>query len=183
MLGQECIAKGFYHYKQPSELVSVKNYIFTRKAGKKCLLLRFSNDLSHTVDSMRFTLRQMDATGKVIDETEVAYADMDLLAGASFVSQKAIVVDEFCTDFRVYVNEIRSGRYKYTVDNGAVSVNYVKDKPSLELKGSKSEAVTKTGDAAVRFGKPGLATLLSVFGVLAMLAISVLGLLQAIGII
>ncbi|MBQ8350607.1 MAG: hypothetical protein IJY20_01000 [Clostridia bacterium] len=124
MVNDQCLAKGFYRYAQNSEFVSVKQYMFVRARGKKCLLLRFSNDMGYDVTLLRFTLVQLNADGDVIQRTPLCYNSLHVNAGTAFATQRAIVVDEACTDFKIIFHEVGSGCYRYVVKDGNVMVYY-----------------------------------------------------------
>ena len=121
---QQQISKGFYKYAQINDFITVKNYIYLRQNEKKCLLLRFANDSDFTVDSLEFVLIQLDSNGKVISKNNVIYNDMKLKSGEMYVENSAILVDEYCSDFKVVILRVLSGEYVYTLKNGRVIVNY-----------------------------------------------------------
>ena len=167
-VAQQYIAKGIYQYSQISNLVSVKNYIFLRQNGKKCLLIRFSNDLDNAVDSMEFTVIQLDSSGKVLEKTKVAYKRMNLMPGRNF-SSEGIVVNEFCTDFKVVFQSVISDRYKYVVRQGQVIVYYIKKPTEIISEGKLSYSVQNASVDQKRFGKPRLASLVAVLAIILML--------------
>lgn len=137
---QQQISKGFYRYAQISDFISVKNYIYLRQNGKKCLLLRFSNDSDFSVDSMSFALIQLDAKGGVISQSNVNYEKMKLKSGATYVSDSALAVDEYCSDFKIVILQVRSGEYIYTVKDGRVIVNYsLPERELLDKKDSRKK--------------------------------------------
>ena len=163
--GQQYISKGFYNYSQLSGFVTVKNYIFIRQSGKKCLLLRFSNDLEYTVNSMAFTVIQMDAAGKVIENTKAKIEKLAFLPGSTLVSPKGIVVDENCTDFRVLFTDVHSDRYQYSVRNGQVAVQYIKNPPPIK-EGARGEVLTCFSVKPRRFGHVRLSVLAATVAVI-----------------
>ena len=123
------IAKGFYQYSQLNGFISVKNYIFTRINNKKCLLVRFSNDMGYAVNSMSFTVVQFNGAGKVIAKKKITYDGINFGAGTTYVAQNGIAVAEECRDFKIYFNCVRSGKYKYVVKNGEIIVLYDNNSP------------------------------------------------------
>jgi len=114
----QMLSKGFYQYAQLNRFVTVKNYIFLRENGKKCLLLRFYNDMDYTVDRMEFTVVQMDAAGKVLERTPVVCKKLKFWSGSTYTMKDAIIVQELCNDFKIVFDEVRSDRYTYYVKDG-----------------------------------------------------------------
>ena len=170
---QQYLSKGFYQYAQIGNPVSVKNYIFLRKNEKKCLLIRFCNDLEYTVDAMDFSVVQMDSSGKVIGNTEISYGQMHFEPGSHYVTPAGIVVDEFCTDFRVVFSTVRSGRYEYYSKGGHVAVRYLRKETALEVgKKAAKKAISRCSVEKRSFGKPRLAVLLGTLGLVIMLGLS-----------
>lgn len=128
------IAKGFYQYSQHNSFISVKNYIFSRVNNKKCLLIRFSNDMEYTVNSMEFTVVQFNGAGNVIGKKKIVYDGINFAAGDTYVAQNGIVVADECRDFKIYFTRVRSGKYKYVVKNGEILVLYDNDPPKEKKK-------------------------------------------------
>jgi hypothetical protein len=161
---QQRISKGYYQYSQADNFVTVKNYIFVHEEDQKGLLLRFVNDLGYTVDSMEYTVVQLDVNGNVIDKTKVKHTKMKLLPCEMFVTETAITVDGRCCDFRIVFSCVRSGAYAYTVREGRVVVDYVLPQSPLlpkrrgRIKGAKSFRVKRRKAASKR-----LLTVLSPF--------------------
>lgn len=128
------IAKGFYQYSQLNSFISVKNYIFTRVNNKKCLLVRFSNDMEYAVNSMSFTVVQFNGSGKIIAKKNIVYDNINFDAGTTYVSQDGIIVAEECRDFKIYFNCVKSGKYQYVVKNGEIIVLYDNKSPKTTRK-------------------------------------------------
>ena len=128
---QQQISKGFYQYSQVSDFISVKNYIYLRQNGQKCLMLRFVNDTNFTVDSMKFSVIQLDSSGTVLGQIDIAYDEMKLKSGAMYSADKAIVVDEYCSDFKVVIVQVNSGKYVYHVRDGRPVVSYTLPEANL----------------------------------------------------
>ena len=137
---QQRISKGCYQYLQTENFVEVKNYIFIQDGKRKGLLIRFLNDLGVTVDSMEYVITQFDVDGNIIDKTEIKHSYMKLRHGNMFVTEKAIVVDERCCDFKVTFINVRSGNYVYTLREGLVAVDLVTPQKALI---SKKKSVFK----------------------------------------
>ena len=154
MVGRQYISKGFYLYKQPSEFVTLQNYIYVRVGKKKCLILRFFNEIGYTVNEMEFALVQLDAAGKVIKTSNIKYSDIQFESEQTFVPKQGIVVDDFCTDFRIVISSVRSDRYKYTVKNGKVKVKYIKRSKQLGEGILGGEIISGHRANSVKFAHP-----------------------------
>lgn len=171
---QQFLSKGFYQYAQSGNPVLVKDYIFTRQEGKKCLLVRFSNDLEYTVDEMEFTVVQMDAAGKILKNTRVEYVQMQLEPGTTYVHNAGIVVDDFCTDFRIVLKKVKSGQYVYEAHKGQMTVRYIRKPTAIETSNVQTKYIFKPSVQPRRFGKPRAAVLLATVALVAMLALNAL---------
>lgn len=154
---QQYISKGLYEHPQISDLVSVKEYIFVRHNEKKCLALRFSNELDYVVNSMAFSVVQMDASGKVLETSKIKYNGLNFLPGTTYVDLTMIVVDEYCADFRIVFTEIMSDRYKYTVRNGGFTVDYLKADEKIISNGQKANPIIEFSIRERVFGSPRVA--------------------------
>lgn len=110
--------KGYYSHPQIGGYVSLKQFILYNESGKRCLLLRFSNDFSETVGAFGFILIQKDAQGKVISKRKIEYKGISIAPDGIYSSTSGIVVDERCADFVVKLTYIVCGIYKYTFRHG-----------------------------------------------------------------
>ncbi|MBR6745587.1 MAG: hypothetical protein IKM00_10300 [Clostridia bacterium] len=148
---EQYIAKGDYRRPQIGNFILVKQYLFLRRNGKKVLLLRFFNELGHTVDGMDYTVFQYDAGGKPLARARVSHGDMQFLPGEFYAPGTAVEVEEACADFSVVFSEVRSDRYRYRVTDGGVSVFYVRRPPSeaRARKEKKSEGGWRAALAAL----------------------------------
>ena len=144
--GQQRISKGFYQYSQVNNFITVKNYMFIRENDKKCLLIRFVNDSDFVVDSMEYVVVQLGVGGEIIKKSEVICKNMKLAPNEIYAPDDALVVDDYCSDFKVVFSCVKSGDYVYTVREGRVVVDYTLPDPPLDL-GKK-----KRGSAVKRFG-------------------------------
>ncbi|MBQ3490858.1 MAG: hypothetical protein IJA86_09740 [Clostridia bacterium] len=128
------ISKGIYQHGQIGNFVSVKNYIFIRKDGKKHLMLRFTNECDYLVNFMTYVIVQMDGTGKVIARTKVTHENLNFRPGAMYVTENPIRVDEYCSDFKIVFSEVVSGFYRYEVHTDMITVHYIKvPEPIVDL--------------------------------------------------
>jgi hypothetical protein len=175
---QQILSKGFYQYAQIGNPVSVKDYIFIRNDQKKCLLLRFLNNLEYIVTAMDFNVIQMDSTGNVLGNTQILYKDLFFLSGSTYTEPAGIVVDEACSDFKVVFSKVTAGKYEYTLRGGCPIVQYVKGAEALEIEGEKGANISKTSAKTRRFGKPHLAAVAAVIAVLVMIGVTAWGTYQ-----
>ena len=124
-INNQIISKGIYSYPQPAGYVSVKQFIFLRVGEKKHLLVRFSNDLDVTIESVSFTVSQLDAEGALINKLHTR-CKKSIKSGESFAIDKALAVDEKCVDVKVTVDTAISGEYEYSDRNGIITVRHIK---------------------------------------------------------
>lgn len=120
------ISKGIYQHSQIGNFISVKNYIFIRKDGKKHLMLRFSNDFGYAVSSITYVIVQTDSAGKTIARTKITHGGLDFQPGSTYAAEDPICVDEYCSDFRIEFSEVVSGFYRYEVRSDMITVHYIK---------------------------------------------------------
>lgn len=118
------IAKGEYIHPQVKGYLTVKNFMFVRREGKRCVLLRFENEANFRIESFAFTLIQLDAYGKRLGKIKLFYDDVDVPSARTFSPERGIVVNEKCVDFYVQMSYVISGYYKYAFKNGEVSPCY-----------------------------------------------------------
>lgn len=165
---KQCISRGQYRHPQVAGLISVRDYIFLKQDDRKCLLLRFFNEMDYEVYFFSFTLIQLDAMGTVIKKSKIKRDAILAHAGMQYYDQKGILVDEFCTDFRIVLHEVRSSNYRYLVSNGHVSVCYIKDERPLEY-GNRTEKTDQGFSVHSKsFGNPRLVRFLVTLAVLFM---------------
>ena len=130
------ISKGVYLHPQTSGFVTVKQYIFCRKRGKKCLLIKFSNGCDFTVSAMNFTVLQLDAAGEIIGKTPISYSSLSAASGSDFSVNSGVIVEEKCSDFKVVFDEVYSGYFKYVLKNG-IPVAYYEKPVALTVEGGE----------------------------------------------
>ena len=168
------LSKGFYQYAQLSQFITVKNYIFVRQNGKKCLLLRFYNDMDYTVDAIYFTIVQMDAAGKELERTSIACERLSFRSGSNHTLKNAIVVEELCNDFKIVFDEVHAGRYSYVVKDGKAVAYFnaeQKKKPRrMEDDGDSSDDAFTVKKK--KYGRPAIAAFLAVLLLLALIALN-----------
>lgn len=158
---QQYIAKGIYRYSQIENFVSVKDYMIVRSDDNKCLMLRFSNDTNYTVTSMKFTIIQLDNSGKIISKKKHQYERLAFAPDAQFVPDEGIIIDERCHDFKISFSEVCSDKYIYAVKCGEISVYYDGDKTKQSSK--KTSKRTACLDVRkLKIGKPKFAVFIAV---------------------
>lgn len=164
---QQRISKGFYQYSQVNNFITVKNYMFLREKGKKCLLIRFVNDSDFKVDSMEYTVVQLGAGGQVIDNIRVECKKMNLAPGEMYVSNESIVVDDYCSDFKVVFSRVCSGNYVYTVREGRAVADYTLPEVGLQVgKKKRVRPIKRFTVARKLISRPIIATLAPIVAVL-----------------
>lgn len=120
----EVLEKGLYNHPKISGFLSVGQFIFTHKEGKKCLLLRFVNEAEFRIDGVEFTVIQLDLYGKKIGRTKIKYTDINVAPDSTFAPERGIIVSEKCVDFYVQMRSVSSRSYRYVFKNGEVASCY-----------------------------------------------------------
>ncbi|MBQ8409090.1 MAG: hypothetical protein IJY39_09545 [Clostridia bacterium] len=159
---QQHISKGFYKYSQIDRFISVKNYMFVRANNRKCLMIRFSNDSDFTVNSMDFVIVQLDSAGALLATTKISYDSLSVAPGNTYTPDEGIIVDEFCTDFKIQFSCVCSGNYKYLVKKGKIAVLYQQEEGALVPAQPRYNPVSKFSVKPLKTGKPALAVFLGV---------------------
>ena len=181
MVSENVIAKGNYHHSQIGNFISVKNYIFLRKKGVKCLLLRFYNELGYTVDAMSYIVFQYDADGNLLGRRQVRHGDVKLNPLSTYATTEPLQVDEKCTDFKVVFLEVRSGKYRYRVVDQIVSVCYTSSEalfdPEEETHWEPDEPIRGYSVKRKVFGNEKRAALVALIFVLMLITLNVLNML------
>ena len=108
--------KGLYHHPQPAGFVSLKQYMIIESDKKKCLLLRFLNELPLLVSAMEFKLTQLDSSGNVLDSTNVRVDSMSTPQNCTFALRTGIVLHKDCMDFTVTVLNFALNKLLYFID-------------------------------------------------------------------
>lgn len=124
MSGREFIEKGSYTHPQADGYVALKQYIFTRREGKRCLLLRFANEYSRTVHGFEVVVTQLSSDGRVIGRSRVPYQNISVSPGNTYAPDSGIVVADNCSDFRISLVYFVSGDYKYVIRHGRAVAHY-----------------------------------------------------------
>lgn len=95
------------HSKNPSDVVCLKEYIlFTDdRAGEKCAMFKFYNNLNQTLSSIRFEVRQLNAGGEVLESSTVVYENCNAEANGFFVPNAKLKLNYECTSLAVKLEE------------------------------------------------------------------------------
>jgi hypothetical protein len=82
---------------------------------------------------MEYVVVQLGVGGEIIKRSEVVCKKMKLAPGEIYASDDALVVDDYCSDFKVVFSSVRSGDYVYTVREGRVVADYTLPNPTLDI--------------------------------------------------
>ena len=94
------VTKSAYRYLQYAGFVSVKEFVFARQDEKKYLLIRFANDTSFQINSMEYTIIQLDDKGVELKKTKQIKSGLLIEGGGEYTTPDGVVVEETCTDIR-----------------------------------------------------------------------------------
>lgn len=174
---QIMLSKGYYRHSQINGFVTVKNYIYIKQNGKKCLLLRFFNETDFEIDRIEFTVIQLDASGNTLGEVRMQEDGLRFVAGGYYTCHDSIVMREGCHDFRVVMNEVISRDFRYCVRDGEVTAYYLKEQKALLNMPKRAKRARKKEEFSVRtkhFEDSRAAVVLAVIAALLFVAMSVL---------
>jgi hypothetical protein len=108
--------------------------------NKKCLAQRFANEMGYTVNSIVFSLIELDDMGNVINKRRISYEGLSIKPGALYVPKKHIVLMNECVDYRIIFHKVTSGNYQYIVKGDDLAIYY---KPEV----SKAQPSIFTNDS------------------------------------
>jgi hypothetical protein len=178
-MSEQYISKGQYTYTQQSGYVTVKNYIFLEKNGKKCLILRFSNDSAGVeFNEMRFTVVEKDPAGQVIKRTRVEWRGLKFAPGTTYVNEDAIVVDDLCVDFKIEPECLISGQYRYVFDHSGVRVDFIPSEKKSTDEIDDADRIYVNSVSRKQYGKPKLAGLVAFVAILLIFAVAAVGIVS-----
>lgn len=121
----QIISKGLYRGTVDKAFpVEVKEYIFTRKKGKRYLLLRFFNDSPLNVTAISFWLIQRNSHGDQLSKEKVLLEGVYCKAGAYYSPSSGFLMQDNCAEFEVDIISVFSGEYEYKAENGEGFVRY-----------------------------------------------------------
>ena len=121
---QSFLIKGLYGHPQTHGYFTVKEYMMLEREGKHCLLIRFENEMKSTISELSFTVKQINATGKVIGRINLHYSDLRILPGQRYCTERGIVLNEECVDCIIQVKYLISSNVKYVFKRGMVTGHY-----------------------------------------------------------
>lgn len=161
------IDKGLYHHPQPLGFVSLKQYMIVQNGEKRCLMLRFLNELSVAVSAIEFKLTQLDLHGVPLGSANIRVDSMGMAPGATHAMKSGIVISEKCVDFKVTVLSATSNGYKYVLRHGIPTPTYdLKKKPPKHIPRESSRSatarVTTKGRIAVTLLSLGILTVTAI---------------------
>ena len=173
---RDIIEKGAYVHYQIGSFIEVKNFIIANKSDKKCLLLLLANNSETTVSSVKFTLTQLDALGKVISKDDFIFSDIKITPAGEYALESGIVLSEKCVDFRVKMIYALSGEYKYVFKNGQALQSYDPRGYKKKKAYAKDAGYVQVGRSRVKDGRfHGLIAFLAVAAVVVVAAYVVIG--------
>lgn len=140
----QIVSKGLYNGTVDiGSPICVKEYVFVREKGKKCLILRFLNESDIVVNSFNFKLVQKNSDGDVITESKIAVNCIAWRAGEIFTPNDCFFVNDKCVDFDVKVISVLSNCYEYKTEGGESYVRY-------PIQGDNASRRAKKGDIIQR---------------------------------
>ena len=121
----QIISKGLYRGAIDKAFpVEVKEYILTRKKGKRYLLLRFYNNSPLNVTAISFWLTQRNSFGEQLSRTKVALEGLYCGANAYYAPSSGFLMQDGCVEFEIDMISVFSGDYEYKAENGEGFVRY-----------------------------------------------------------
>ena len=174
-IAEKIISKGEYTHNQVRHFVNVKQYIFLRRNGKKCLILRFSNDSDFVIDGMDIKIIQLDVNGNKIADSVFSSRIFYAAPGEIFSLTDGIEVEDNCVDFRLIFLKVNSSDYSYFLRNGEIVTIYqgVTSQSEQELKKIKKQKTYLLASSKTE-KKYGFAFAVSVVGILLLCAVATL---------
>ena len=135
----QIISKGMYKgIVDKSFPLVVKEYVFTRKSERKCLLLRFYNHSDINVTAIHFWLIQKNSYGEELHREKISLEGIYCGAGKLFSPANCFFVQDTCANFEIEMVSAFSGEYEFKSKNGEAFVRYSLDsgrKPAAKRKG------------------------------------------------
>ena len=125
------ITKCHYRYSQINNFISVKDFMFVRENGINHLLIRFCNHSDFTVNSLAFTILQLDASGKVLKKLKVRQDSLEILPGNTYAPSAGFKVENDCCDCKIIIRRVRSGNYMYRMQQRHIVTDYCVPRASI----------------------------------------------------
>ena len=148
-LDLQIISKGLYKGDVDKAFpIEVKEYVFARKEGRKCLMLRFLNQSRLNVTGLNFWLIQKNFYGEQISKEKISLDNIESGTDKVFAPPFGFSVQDKCVDFEVQMISAFSGEYEYISENGECLVRY-------QLKEEKREIpkLSKNAERCVQYNK------------------------------
>ena len=125
MSSMQIISKGLYRGAVDKSFpIEIKEYVFSRRDDKKCIMLRFFNTLKFNVTGIHFWLVQKNSYGEFLRKEKIELDGICAEAGKVFAAETCFFVEEECSDFDVKMISAFSDNYEYRCENGEVFVRY-----------------------------------------------------------
>ena len=121
---QSFLAKGIYTHAQVHGYFTVKEYIMLEEEEKRCLLVRFENEMDVTVNEMDFVVKQFNSAGKLVGKVRIHYSDLSIEPGELYCTEQGIVVSDDCVDCIVQIKYLIGDNVKYVFRRGLVTEHY-----------------------------------------------------------
>lgn len=118
------VIKNNYVHHQISGYLSVTQYAITTVNERRCLILRFLNEMQAAVSEVEFTVIQLDAEGNIIGKSKIKYENVKIAPRQLYCSEEAVLIKKECTDFVVRIRYIISDDIKYVFKNDHVTAHY-----------------------------------------------------------
>ena len=119
-----CLSKGLYSHFQIRGYLAVKQYMIIEQDGKRCLLLRFENEMKRKICAIEFTLKQMDSHKNLIKNVTLNYKDLNITPSGLYSPKAGIVLEDNCEDFIIQMRYLISDNIKYVFKNDLVTEHY-----------------------------------------------------------
>ena len=113
----DVITKGNYAETPVDGFVSVRQYLFIKRKGKKYVLFRLSNDRKEILTGVRLAVSQKDVRGKDLG-TVYATFPVAVKQNGKFILKEGVEVDPACAEFSVKVDQAVYGEYAYGLRGG-----------------------------------------------------------------
>lgn len=127
----QSITKCHYRYSQINNFVSVKDFMFVKENGYNHLLIRFCNFSDYEINSITFTIIQLDASGKVLGDLKCRNDNVNILPGDTYAPDVGFIVSEDCCDCKIIIPSVESGKFIYRVRKNKILTYY--RKPTEEI--------------------------------------------------
>ena len=118
------LVKGIYKHNQISGYLSVRQYMVINQNGKRCLILRFENEMAKAVNAVEFSVKRLDADGNLIGDTTVKYDDLSIAPGQFYAPEIGTVIEKECADFIIQMRYVICQKVKYVFRKGMVTAHY-----------------------------------------------------------